>query len=585
MKRFLGFAAVFCLFCSLCSAAATVGKLAPGFKLYVNGEISREDAAALAKDPAHAMAVAPRTVSADDNGLVEIVANGGEFKLQTQNPAILTATLTAEEDGEVYLGVGANWTFECYVNEQMVYSTLWDGNRTREFAADNHIFPVRVHKGVNHIAIYLLSGWQGGGWCVALDSFEPTPELQERFQPEVTHQPWITHAGIGTVTVNFPTANPIVAFVDYREKGTQEWQRAYELLGGQARDDRAEHTIPLNGLKDDTVYEYRPVLVPQPFTGRECPGPVHTFRTFSPAKKNFKVFFTSDTQMPPDRRVALLEDFLKNCGAATADLFVHGGDVDNIFDVSEPLFLDSFVDVLTADREMSQPLVALRGNHEYRGDRSGDYFGYFGGPDHRSYYAFRHGNTCFIVLDSGEDKPRWATMRWYARTYDAPLMAEQRAWLEKVVGSELFQEATFRVVLAHSPGYGESYMAKSIETIADGILTGDAPAHRIHLWLCGHTHRYSRSTGNGNSQRVFDRGAVLPYPETLPYVVLVNDGPGGGAGPDFSAVLLEFNDDRIEIRSMERDGKVFDHFSIRPDGSVTEHETSLQLAVPGKDAD
>ena len=274
MKRFLGFAAVFCLFCSLCSAAATVGKLAPGFKLYVNGEISREDAAALAKDPAHAMAVAPRTVSADDNGLVEIVANGGEFKLQTQNPAILTATLTAEEDGEVYLGVGANWTFECYVNEQMVYSTLWDGNRTREFAADNHIFPVRVHKGVNHIAIYLLSGWQGGGWCVALDSFEPTPELQERFQPEVTHQPWITHAGIGTVTVNFPTANPIVAFVDYREKGTQEWQRAYELLGGQARDDRAEHTIPLNGLKDDTVYEYRPVLVPQPFTGRECPGPV-----------------------------------------------------------------------------------------------------------------------------------------------------------------------------------------------------------------------------------------------------------------------------------------------------------------------
>ena len=585
MKKWRWYSLLLLLECFFCIPVQGYvnGTLTTEFELYRGDGFSSEAVAAFAASPRNILKSTSKCIVSTKNGVIQLGAPGSaEFRLPMKNPAVLAGIFRAEKSGEAWLGVGADWWFECYVNGKLIYSTMRDGNGAEPISPKNHIFPVPVKQGDNRVVFYVLSGSEG--WSIALQAFSDS-EMQIRFQPKLPHPPWLTHPDLGRMTVNFITPAPMVAFVDYREAGSRaEWSRAASLYGGQVRNDLSEHAIVLKNLKEDTCYEYRVVLSPEPWSGKEFYSPHQIFRSFGKQAQRFKAFYTSDTQISPAKRVKLLSDFIRNCGAVDADLFIHGGDVDNAFDVAEPLMIGSFTDVVGNKNSISIPLVVVRGNHEYRGDASCSFLRYFGGTESRSYYGFRKGNTCFVVLDTGEDKPRVANNRLYVRTYDTALMKEQRAWLTKFVKSDTFQKAKFRIVLAHSPGWGEKYMNDSVKTITDGIFTGDAPSEKIHLWLCGHTHRYARTRQPfSNEQRVFAKQHALPFPSNIPFIYLVNDGPGGGGGgPDFSAVTLSIDENAIEIKSMMRDGKIFDHFAIFPDGAVREYGTELITAVPGK---
>jgi len=558
---------------TLRAADTTQGELKDGFLLYVNVPLTREDAAALSKGvPLNSKG---KFVVGNKNGLVQIVSNGGEFKSPVKNPAILETVFTAENDGVVSFGAGGDWWFECFINGESVYSTMKNGNQTEEINSQNHIFPARVKKGENRIAIFLLSG--SAGWSFSMKKQQPLEYPLAKFP----RRPWLTHADVGSVTVNFLSDVPVMGFVDFREVGTAQWQRAFDLLGGQARNDQDKHTIRLSGLKPDAVYEYRIGGSSQPHRDIESYGEIFTFRSFTQEPKEFSLFYTSDTQFSDDKRVALLTKFRRDCGARNADLFVHGGDLHGAFDVSARFFQDSFIDILTQEQSLSQPLVMVRGNHEYRGDKCADFFRYFGGRENKSYYMFRQGNVCFIVLDSGEDKPRIPSDRFYTRTYDRELLKEQREWLTKAVKSKAFQSAKFRVVFVHTPG-DETYMGNAVEILTDGIFTGKNPAEKIHLWVAAHTHRYSRTVKVGtNEQRAYTASHALQLPTArLHFAYLVNDGPGGGPGNDISGILFRFRIDEIEVQSMTPEGKVFDHFSVLADGMVREINTSLPAFNP-----
>ena len=552
-------------FCRSALAAPAV-LIDPHCRLYFNGEATREDAIALSLNPNHAMAMTPREVQLRPGAMLDLMALGGKFALPEKNPSIVSGQLLATEDGICSLSIGGDWWYDVYINGELAFTTPDQGNG-KSAAEDNYTFPAKVRKGENHFSVYLLSG--RGAWLLA-----GPVVAREAAALDFRHQPYLTHASAGKVFVHFFATVPSVGYVDYREAGTEAWNRAIELQGGLSRNDRTRHRILLSGLKEDTLYEYRPVLTLRPETGEELAGPVRTFRSFTAAEKPFTLFYTSDTQMGMRTTRAQLEDYMTVCGGDQADLFVHGGDLDNSMDFEDEIFVESFPMVIGANRSQDIPLVLVRGNHEYRGSKTGALFDFFGSPEEKSYYGFRQGNTCFIVLDSGEDKPRIPDHWAYARTYDRPLMHEQRHWLEEYVTTDEFRTAKFHVVLCHSPGMGEKYMQESMAIVTDGIFTGEHPAHQLHLWVAGHTHTYIRSmTADSRSFRCSDPKRIFRARKTN-FAYVVNDGPGYG-GMDSTGMAMKFVPDRIEITCMERDGTIFDHFSIMPDGSVVEHFSTL----------
>ena len=538
------------------------GKMSSEFTVYLNYDFSRQDAIDLSLGKKISKGDCRRVVPDAENGLVDFAAIYGNFKRGvTQETALMTGEFFADADGEVVLGGGADWFWECFINGRNFIDLLNGGNGIKPVSKTNIPFIVPVKKGKNHIALRVKSGYDG--WNAALGVLKDM---------EKAGYTYLTHASAGTVTVNFFTITPVAGFVEYRPAGTAKWLRAYHIVGGLLRNDSDKHTIKLTELKNNTIYEYRTGYIQ--FDGQERFNKIRTFRSFTDKPLEFKMFYTSDTQFPPAERQQWFKNYLKNCKASEADIFFHGGDIYHTYYTAAPIYLDTFINILTAGRTHDQMLAISRGNHEYRGTESSHFFRYFGEVGNtRSYSMFRQGNVCFIVLDSGEDKPRVTNNPNYCRTFDQPLMHEQRKWLEDAVKRPEFQTAKFRVVLVHSPMH-QPYMSKSAKIVTDGILSGDKAQYKIDLWVCAHTHRYARSVAPGKPElRCIDERAVSvkDSPFITNGVLLVNDGPNG-KDADGSGILFHFKENEIEVKAMWQDGKVFDHFSIFPGGVLKEHQ-------------
>lgn len=458
--------------------------------------------------------------------------------------------------------------------QDLVRSDPGDGKKWR-YSGFNFVIPGNYDAEVD-VVLRLYSTRTGQIWYDNL-----TVEALERFGAQLTCTPFLTHFDPGKVTVNFLADSATPAAVDYRLKGSAKWERCHELLGGQQRNDRKEHIIHLKNLQPGQIYEYRAVLIPVPHLDSEIYSEIFEFTAVPDKFVPFSAFYTSDTQVGIKNRSALFRDFAKNANANAADIFIHGGDIANGFPVSSPdVLIGSYINVLAQKQKKSRYFVSVRGNHEYRGNASGDFFKYLSGGTEKSYFSFSYGGVCFIVLDTGETEPRMPRSPDYCRNFTGQMMLEQREFLKDVVKSKAFKEAKYKVVLAHAPYYAGKYyahMAENIRTIANGILFGTDKPEKIHLYLAGHTHSYSRSVAvNSLEQMKFSNGTWNGYAEALPFAVCVNDGPGKtNGGPEFSGIRLEFDENGITVTGVSPDGREFDKFIILPDGAIKEVSTTL----------
>ena len=209
------------------------------------------------------------------------------------------------------------------------------------------------------------------------------------------------------------------------------------------------------------------------------------------------------------------------------------------------------------------PFVAVRGNHEFRGDETDDYVKYFGRP----YGAFRIGDVLYIYLDTGEDKPLVNKPNHYTlRTDTEEHFREQGKWLKDLIKSDICKTAKRRIVLTHCTPFlfSSVYFRKQLDLITDGAFFGENPECPVDLWICGHTHspyRYDPVTG-----KIYGAGAGRKVSEvdaaTIKFPVYVNDGPGG-LGVNLSALELVNDKDGIMLIMRDMDSKrVMDHIRI-----------------------
>jgi acid phosphatase type 7 len=246
------------------------------------------------------------------------------------------------------------------------------------------------------------------------------------------------------------------------------------------------------------------------------PGESISFVSFSDLHEQSKIYEELSAQIPWEEM----------------DLAVYDGDLLNST-IGPDQVTRAILGLPTGNREL--PRIFVRGNHETRNESARLLDDWLLPENGHWYQAFTLGNTFFIVLDSGEDKPD--NDKEYSGLVDfSAYHLQQAQWLEAVLASQEFKAAQYQVVLLHIPLFGEDKVPPSFEPVA-ALLRSNK---EIDLMVNGHTHEYGIFT---------PEDSVLPYPAAF---------SGGPETDTAAAVLVNMDKDGFRVRIMSIDGKIVD---------------------------
>lgn len=159
------------------------------------------------------------------------------------------------------------------------------------------------------------------------------------------------------------------------------------------------------------------------------------------------------------------------------------------------------------------PVFYLRGNHEIRNAYSIGLRNLFDYTGDKTYGAFNWGDTRFVMLDCGEDKPD-TTQVYYGLNDFTQLRLDQKGFLKEELSGHDFKKATRKVLLNHIPLYGRGGSYNPSAELWQPLLA-KAP---FDVNISAHIHRHSyypkKEMGNnfpvvvGGSQRI-DASTVM----------------------------------------------------------------------------
>jgi predicted phosphodiesterase len=267
--------------------------------------------------------------------------------------------------------------------------------------------------------------------------------------------------------------------------------------------------INLTGLKPGQEYEVRAV-VESAEGDRKEETDWKKFRTLDAGAASARFVVWNDTHERGDT-IAKLDD-----ATPGADFLIWNGDTCNDWK-KEEILIPTLLHPGGRDITKNRPLILVPGNHDVRGK-----FGFrvpqmIGMTDDLPYCAFRSGPVAAICMHTGEDKPD-GHPSFAGRVAFDELRKVQTAWLEKVIRSDGFRDAKYRVVFCHIPlrwleepetvdydGKGFDHYSKRSRDAWHDLLV----EWKAQVIVSGHTH---------NSQ-------FLPATEKFPYAQLVGGGP------------------------------------------------------------
>ena len=530
-------------------------------------------------------AVSPRKVTSKNNQFnFEELANG-------KNHAVLSTTFNCAEERKTYLGIGCI-AFAVELNGEMIYDFRRRGlgNDYDPVSVNDHIIPVTFRKGENSLVIrscrtnWLLDYCYGAKrkikWNFAiaeLTDYKPV-------KPKLAYNEIMLRPTENSIVFSFITQSPVHAGIDYREIGSKEWIREWDLAGEIIiRNDKTNHIIRLEDLKPATRYEYRIVMLEPPVGGeiRSLWGKrnhkavytkVKEFRTLGADELNF--FALADTQLSLSTNCQTIADRdafmakMRNIPEyQNADFIAHIGDLTSYFhNIDKDLFGDFFQKFTS--QQNAKPWIYVRGNHDLNGIDAVRWHDYFVMPDEKPYYSFKVKDTLFIVLACG-DFVKNGKYNAHIGPILAPevMVAKQRKWLEKLVQSDDYKNAKFRIVMSHiAPQLEKSQVIDEIRNITAPILNDS-----IHLWIAAHCHYYWRMFKN--SDKLYARQAYKKVPafHVAKFNWITLDGPkGSNASPDFSYLAVNIKGDTITAKAIDENGELMDSFTIDTKGNATE---------------
>lgn len=330
------------------------------------------------------------------------------------------------------------------------------------------------------------------------------------------------------------------------------------------------HEIELTGLEPNTRYSYK---VQSGVTTSES----HHFYTAPKSNQGSRVAIWGDnhsgTSFPfiLDSIAGFKPHFLLGVGD-------HVNDGSNANEWKDYLFNP-------ARKLMHElPFYAAVGNHARDGETLYKlyHFPYDSeDPKHESIYSFSYGNAFFLVVNTNK---AFFTIGTYETEYSQ--------FIKDAMASPEAQAATWRIALAHEPGYSEGWGdGQCYDNGDDRHYDGYQPLrgwlfpllkeHNFHFYFNGHMHGYERGTDGS--------------------LVYVTTGGGGGwldaqcfdfesttvAHYAFNHLILDLGCDQAKVGAWDLEGQQFDWVLLEADkyGQVVDQGPMENLPPPTINSD
>jgi len=300
----------------------------------------------------------------------------------------------------------------------------------------------------------------------------------------MTTKPYLQDPRPEEMTVMFQTNAVCHAWIEYGTDSVNT-SKARAMLDGQEVCYDIENRITLKGLKPGQRYYYRVCLVGlthkrayETHFGDTLKTKFYSFTTPSPEGKDFTALVFNDLH----QQKATYEALLKQVKDINYDFVIFNGDC-----LPEPVDRDHAIRMIhnLADHinGAEKPIIFVRGNHEIRDFYSAGMHRLIGYRDDLTYGAFNWGDTRFVILDLGEDKPddHWV----YAGLNDfTQLRKDQADFMQKEFKSREFRKAARRILVNHIPVFrnGDKYQPC---TELWGPLLKEQP---FDINFCAHEH-------------------------------------------------------------------------------------------------
>lgn len=323
----------------------------------------------------------------------------------------------------------------------------------------------------------------------------------------IYHAPYLQNPCSDGITVMFQTRAIAHSWVEYGTD-TLHLQRARTLVGGQAVCHDIENKIRLEGLKPGQTYYYRvcaqEIIDYRSYSkifGETARSPFYTFTLPAADTADFTALIMNDLH----ETTATIKAFSKLARTIPHDFIIFNGDC-----LPEPPsrnyalhHIHLLADAFDAARK---PVFFIRGNHEIRNAWSAGMPALFDQPGGRTYGAFSWGDTRFVLLDCGEDKPddHWV---YYGLNDFLRLRQEQVDFLQAEKACSEFRKAGRRVLIHHIPVWGNTDEYRPCTELWAPVLR----KMPFDIDMAAHTHEYRYHPAGGE--------------EGNPFPVVVGGGP------------------------------------------------------------
>ena len=302
----------------------------------------------------------------------------------------------------------------------------------------------------------------------------------------LTTQPYLQLATPTSMNVMFQTNSVCHCWIEYGTD-TQHTQRARTILDGQEVCYDIENNIKLDNLKPGTRYYYRVCAMEILYKGAysnhfgadTLRTPFYSFRTPALKDEDFTCLVFNDLHEHGET-LAHLRQLAKGIDY---DFVIFNGDC-----LPEPRNREHAISMIhsLADEVngAEKPVIFLRGNHEIRNFYSAGMHHQIGYYNDKTYSAFTRGNTRFMLLDLGEDKPDSTPV--YGGLNDfTQLRNDQVEFIKKELSSREFKSARNHVLISHIPVFGNTDTYRPCTELW-GPMLSSAP---FNVALAAHTHQ------------------------------------------------------------------------------------------------
>lgn len=327
-------------------------------------------------------------------------------------------------------------------------------------------------------------------------------------------KPYLQNPTDNGITISWLTNVPVHSWIEYGVDGKLDLRKEV-YVDGQMICNNKHHKMRLTNLEPGRTYSYRvcsrEITLYQAYKkefGETACSDVYTFTMLSAKTTDFTAIILNDIH----KNNALMDMYGKLLEEMQYDMVFFNGDcIDDPKDEQQAVGFLSYMNDRVKASEV--PVFYMRGNHEIRNAYSIELRNLMDYVGDKTYGSFSWGDTRFVMLDCGEDKPD-STWVYYGLNDFEGLRLDQVGFLEKELKNKAFRKAQKRVLIHHIPIYGKNVDSYNPCLELWGRVLSKAP---FNVCINAHTHRhaYHPKGSAGNNFPVVVGGGNKPQSGTL----------------------------------------------------------------------